>query len=704
MFLFDNVLSLNTPVNETLGYIMDFYGNVNALNGNENELADAINIFQNILTIERWDRDALSGLLRLQNYLKKSWFDVATDGIELASILHQNDWIASIGQWAFPTWDTLINLDEFAQSCTSEACLFNSTLILNAIGDYQQVGNVICINLTDYTGTDHECCFVLSSPIWRFYIAPKLLCALDAPLYQSESIGQLTYGNSTMCNPDVLEVFTNSIYFALQGKQIAYFFGLFGNIFINDCKRLFLHGNDLIGVSQKSSTIVKIDLAYQYLLAFYQILPFNNTVFDELVRADEDYLTYASLGNLSYLTETILKVPTDVMNGISPDCSMDSLIVFSMWQELNLQALKIIDAWGKPSSGISDGHSAWLGRSDLCFNAGDDLIVQTDFCVTSSPYNIPTSLGICVPKSCSSEVLNLLFNNVERSIQNVEKAAHTVVLPFIPWTDEYYDEERVRCLDRKSNQYRFGNPSSDKTWVTAMSFVIIIAIINGCGTMADFIYSFLIWTPEDLSEDDKKKPERHPTSPTWHKIATIFSIRHNMALLFVDRPKDFLQSIDGIRALSVFWLVIGYTYSSVLQVSSVTYLMDNEKSSETKILGDPFYQITTSNAYVFDTFFVITGFLTCILFMKKFNDSTRLTQKLVLVLRIYIYRYLYITIILCFAILFFVGFYGRYGMGPMGLWRNDKLLGACNQWWHHIFYVSNLVVSTFIHHLYISLR
>merc|ERR1711970_1648897 len=41
--------------------------------------------------------------------------------------------------------------------------------------------------------------------------------------------------------------------------------------------------------------------------------------------------------------------------------------------------------------------------------------------------------------------------------------------------------------------------------------------------------------------------------------------------------------------------------------------------------------------------------------------------------------------------LFYIGFYGRYGIGPYGLWMNEKLLDSCKKWWYQIFYVSNII-------------
>ena len=121
----------------------------------------------------------------------------------------------------------------------------------------------VCVNLTELSGEVEECCFILASTKWKLYLAPLVLCSLDAPLFADEEV-YLTYADSTLCLPDVLQGFTNSVYFALTEGNWLFAAALFERIVVRDMPKVaetFTFGE----MAQS------YDLLYQYAIALYEI-------------------------------------------------------------------------------------------------------------------------------------------------------------------------------------------------------------------------------------------------------------------------------------------------------------------------------------------------------------------------------------------------------------------------------------------------
>ena len=125
--------------------------------------------------------------------------------------------------------------------------------------------------------------------------------------------------------------------------------------------------------------------------------------------------------------------------------------------------LRYWDSWGKPSHGILEGHTSYLGYYDECINLKDTEFGETDYCVYAmqmsisiSPIVIPIQVGVCFPSSCSSQefarilsemditaimLVGSLGNNVSVSVNSYDKSA-----PFCPLTDEGYDASSILIL------------------------------------------------------------------------------------------------------------------------------------------------------------------------------------------------------------------------------------------------------------------
>ena len=177
------------------------------------------------------------------------------------------------------------------------------------------------------------------------------------------------------------------------------------------------------------------------------------------------------------------------------------------------------------------------------------------------------------------------------------------------------------------------------------------------------------------------KPSR---KPMWYTMLMFFSIRQNIVkLLDTSRPPAVIKSIDGVRAISMTWVIWGHTY----------FYSVNQMDNQIKVLDAfiaPWYQHIGNAVLAVDTFFVLSGFLTAFILIKKFqkNSSPGFMAKL------YLHRYLRLTLIYAIIIIFNMGFLGRYGIGTMVRYIGDPSAETCRKyWWRNLLYVSNIIVS-----------
>jgi peptidoglycan/LPS O-acetylase OafA/YrhL len=176
-------------------------------------------------------------------------------------------------------------------------------------------------------------------------------------------------------------------------------------------------------------------------------------------------------------------------------------------------------------------------------------------------------------------------------------------------------------------------------------------------------------------------------------------MRKNLALLQQNRSKRFLTTIDGIKALASIWMVVGFTYLSALGLTTGpaggVKIVDNINSAEKAIVENGFFQMISSSSFAYDTFYTISGFLMSFVAMKKLRAHRKITgvrpRKGFTILKLFVYKYLYLTVMFLLILCFYIGMFGRWGMGPLGIWTD--LLSGCDNWWLNIFYVSNVIVS-----------
>ncbi|KAJ4443417.1 hypothetical protein ANN_05085 [Periplaneta americana] len=168
-----------------------------------------------------------------------------------------------------------------------------------------------------------------------------------------------------------------------------------------------------------------------------------------------------------------------------------------------------------------------------------------------------------------------------------------------------------------------------------------------------------------------------------NKIFLIFSWRTNGKALFSTRVgKDALPALNGLRFLSMCFLVYGHTISTTMATPSVNMVPFMETARD-------WPQLYVGNlTFAVDTFFVMSGMLLCYLVLKGLDTGKPFNIPL-----FYFHRLLRLTPLLGIAILIHASIIDKFGSGP--LW--DYVYGSAEKkfcvdnWWSTLLHVQNYV-------------
>ncbi|XP_065347195.1 nose resistant to fluoxetine protein 6-like [Cloeon dipterum] len=142
-----------------------------------------------------------------------------------------------------------------------------------------------------------------------------------------------------------------------------------------------------------------------------------------------------------------------------------------------------------------------------------------------------------------------------------------------------------------------------------------------------------------------------------------------------------LGCINGLKVLSMLWVVLGHKYQSMALFGNANPLQVIPYLRQTMFT-------IISNAYLsVDSFFFIGGFLLA----RSFFAAAR--RQSFDVLKFYLYRYLRLTVPLAVMVAFYLTVLNHLGNGPY--WytlMGQRMISTCQQnWWQVLAYVNNYI-------------
>ncbi|CAH2001190.1 unnamed protein product [Acanthoscelides obtectus] len=390
-------------------------------------------------------------------------------------------------------------------------------------------------------------------------------------------------------------------------------------------------------------------------------------------------------------------------------------------------ALKALDASGTPEPGFFYGNNLWIGSHFQCVDISNRKPFEVNKNVphaAPTPYDYPpfqmafamvyarhnstlqqhtqlpsewtVQLGLCIPKSCSSDDLKHLskkyFSEDSLEFQDIYKVKLDVL-----------DVKKLR----EDAGWVFMSPKTI-IFLVILIITLLLCIVgtildvrrhnkeknlisghNAGITMNEKCVTTNITTVELVPPGlDSELSNREPSS--LEKILVCFSVYTNTKNLMKTKlASDSIGCIHGLRFLGMLW---------VIAVHSIFYQVDFFKDPAVgfRVSEQFFSQVFSNSSYCVDTYLVISGFLVGYLYYKAKNPHAEMKKKINYMGKIneffqmYINRYLRLTPPYIILIIFaeYIYTYYKYSSSLTSFEKQDQL---CEKyWWRNLLYINNL--------------
>ncbi|KAK3607209.1 hypothetical protein CHS0354_031706 [Potamilus streckersoni] len=427
------------------------------------------------------------------------------------------------------------------------------------------------------------------------------------------------------------------------------------------------------------------------------------------------------------LTANDLRVGASPGYNVSDTCLNHTEILIDALFRKEEWAIRIIDALGKLESDIFDGNFVWPGSYDECLNtqavvyvdpstkSGPSYPYRGQYCMLSIPLSNKQSatllsstpalsVGICLPETCNDDdavslvrtVLSLLPSNVTAKINPTVQC-----------------QERDREVDGRATAVIIIASIIAVIIVLGTAYDVIARLIVNFSTetkMAQFSESLpitknthsngavyengdvndrihLLSKPKYSEYESVEKhthEERHADKGIVVHILLAFSIYSNaVKILSTKQAAGSLSAVNGIRCLSMFWVILGHTYAFGFRFAS------NMGSFFPKMLNRFTFQAIDNATVSVDSFFLLSGLLLAFLTFRELKTAGGIKE-----FRwgmFYFHRFWRLTPPYMLLMMVYVPTVKYWSDGP--LWPKDGFeIDYCkDSWWTNLLYINNFV-------------
>ncbi|XP_033626269.1 nose resistant to fluoxetine protein 6-like [Asterias rubens] len=406
---------------------------------------------------------------------------------------------------------------------------------------------------------------------------------------------------------------------------------------------------------------------------------------------------------------------------ISPACSAELKRLFSGdIHTLGTDAVMALDAFGKPAAGFLQMNWAWLGHYDECM-----AIEGFNFCLVQMSLNATMLLhhnnksssvtansaagafnqiairwGICPPTNCSEYDIHVVL----KDILDAMKVLDGII------TTEALQEDYAVCTKNPPIPYSAG-------FICAVTFCCLIATLMVTGALYDEYLQWQARTPsrqrliskrdfsrpwrilnDDDDEDDDEllindagtviqDVQTQSKQSLAARLLLCFAFNRNLSKLMDTKQGDAsVGSINGIRVISMFWVMLGHT----VIFGFSTQITDNTVALFAWLQTHFGFQAVANAFYSVDSFFFLSGFLLSYLTFPRFEELKTVKRWALF----YFHRYWRLTPLFAFTILIYMYIPQFFGEGP--IWQVGTQRPFCPKyWWSSLLYISNFWPTSF---------
>ncbi|XP_070565044.1 nose resistant to fluoxetine protein 6-like isoform X2 [Ptychodera flava] len=181
-----------------------------------------------------------------------------------------------------------------------------------------------------------------------------------------------------------------------------------------------------------------------------------------------------------------------------------------------------------------------------------------------------------------------------------------------------------------------------------------------------------------LTRTDSQKFHYHPG--ILGQCVLAFSVLENgRKILDTRHTAGTLAAIHGIRVLSMWWVILGHSYTSFFGIADNVLIMQDVMDRFT-------FQAILNATFSVDTFFFLSGLLVTYLTLRELTEGRKVNW-----IMFYVHRFWRLTPMYMFVIFFTTYLQPYLGNGPYKE-MIDSLQEPCHKyWWTNLLYINNLV-------------
>ncbi|XP_066267576.1 nose resistant to fluoxetine protein 6-like [Branchiostoma lanceolatum] len=413
-----------------------------------------------------------------------------------------------------------------------------------------------------------------------------------------------------------------------------------------------------------------------------------------------------TIHDFSTVNWTDITIPAQPTGNISQQCQKDVAQYETDLSQGKIYALQMLDAGGKPPSGILNGNIVWAGSYSQCVN-----ITRKGFNITfDGKFYMATlvrvaqaqqseqltqggggiagitklTVAVCVPNSCTEhDVIQRLDGSifwrflVQQGILQVTSA---------------YSQEPL--------------PIQNVT-IAAICICSVLFLLIAIGT----IYDVIIHQPKLLAikrqkESDAQESDVNVTLPDERtllvnklppqetstakggitgRILLCFSLHTNIGkLLSTKQAPGSIKCLHGIRFISLTWVILGHTYA--FAESHFDNLLQALETVPTFT-----YQAINNATVSVDSFFFLSGLLMSYLLIQQIQ-RTKEKGKSVPYGMVYFHRYWRLTPTYIFVLMLWMWVFPYMFSGPFWPPAPNGIDPNCgDNWWTNLLYINNVV-------------
>ncbi len=322
----------------------------------------------------------------------------------------------------------------------------------------------------------------------------------------------------------------------------------------------------------------------------------------------------------------------------------------------------LVDASGKLGAGLLSGNVLMDGAFDECFSYNFTAFCVADYINFTIPTPLSWTVGLCVPKHCTNVDIAIVINSTGILISN---------------------QTQITCANSKTPPISIG-----AAVMTAVCSLFVGLVISA--TIIDSILQRLSFTSvstsckasETMALLESKDQNRSVWKANCIELITSFSLLRTVpTLLATHQGPNVISCLNGLRVMSMFWVILGHSYSLLKMFTNV----DNFKVVR-NVSSRLSFQAVESASFSVDSFFFLSGVLVSYLTLREIG---RLKGRFP-ILAYYIHRYLRLTPAFAF-VTFFAWFLHRHlTVGPYSALKDPFKKECSKYWWTNLIYINNI--------------